>query len=53
MLRCDPGCTPKWSENKMLEFTACERRPNGSLFRQLVASPGTGGLIVHLMETRE
>jgi ferredoxin len=49
----DPGCTPKWSENKMLEFTACERRPNGSLFRQLVASPGTGGLIVHLMETRE
>jgi hypothetical protein len=33
----DPGCTPHWSKNKMLEFIACERRPNGR--------------VVYLMET--
>jgi 2Fe-2S ferredoxin len=47
-----PGCTLPWSENKMPEFTACERRPNGRLSCQLVASPGSGRLVVHLMDTR-
>lgn len=48
----DPGCTSKWNENEMLEFTPCERRPNGGLSCQWVASPGTGGLVVELMDTR-
>ncbi|RZF24452.1 hypothetical protein EVC45_38750 [Paraburkholderia sp. UYCP14C] len=47
-----PGSTPKWSENEMLEFTACERRSNGRLSTRLVASAGNGGPGVHLMDTR-
>ena len=47
----DPGCTQKWSESKMLEFTACGRRPNGRLSCQLPASPEVGGVVAHLMDT--
>ena len=50
----DLGRTPKMedAENEMLEFTACERRPNSRLSCQLVVSPEMEGLVVHLPDTQ-
>jgi 2Fe-2S ferredoxin len=50
----DLGRTPKMedAENEMLEFTACERRPNSRLSCQLVVSPEMDGLVVHLPDTQ-
>jgi 2Fe-2S ferredoxin len=50
----DLGRTPKMedAENEMLEFTACERRPNSRLSCQLVVAPDMDGLVVHLPESQ-
>ncbi len=50
----DLGRTPTMedAENEMLEFTACERRPNSRLSCQLVVSEEMDGLVVHLPETQ-
>jgi ferredoxin, 2Fe-2S len=48
------GRTPAMedAENEMLEFTACERRPNSRLSCQLVVSAEMDGLVVHLPDTQ-
>jgi ferredoxin, 2Fe-2S len=50
----DLARTPKMedAENEMLEFTACERRPNSRLSCQLVVAPQMEGLVVHLPDTQ-